>query len=108
MEAEGSNSRGLCLQQQGSLNTAGCLGTDRVFDGCASCLAGRFARDNCPAYLIKENFLALKNGLIDNLHICTGTFLDALTSRTFTKARAHLTCCRSTLLWAHTAVTRVY
>jgi hypothetical protein len=58
--------------------------------------AGRFARDNCPAYLIKENFLALKNGLIDNLTICTGTFLDALTSRTYTKARAlckTLLCC---------------
>ena len=52
------------------------------------CCAGRFARDNCPAYLIKENFTALKNGLIDNLTITTGTFMEALTARTYTKARA--------------------
>lgn len=70
----------------------------RTFDGVArtshlrkdnyfyyNCLTGRFARDNCPSYLVKENFLALKNGLIDNLNVMTGTFMDALTSRTYTK-----------------------
>ena len=70
----------------------------RTFDGVArnshlrkdnyfyyNCLTGRFLPDNCPSYLIKENFNALKSGLIDNLTISTGTFMDALTSRTFTK-----------------------
>ncbi|EIE24752.1 diacylglyceryl-N,N,N-trimethylhomoserine synthesis protein [Coccomyxa subellipsoidea C-169] len=70
----------------------------RTFDGAArsshlrkdnyfyyNCCTARFARDNCPSYLIKENFTALKNCLIDNLTISTGTFMDALTSRIFTK-----------------------
>ena len=74
----------------------------RTFDGAArsshlrkdnyfyyNCCTARFARDNCPSYLVKENFTALKNGLIDNLTIATGTFMDALTSRTYTKVRAH-------------------
>ena len=73
----------------------------RTFDGVArnshlrrdnyfyyNCLTGRFAPDNCPSFLIKENFTALKSGLIDNLTIVTGTFMDALTSRTYTKARS--------------------
>ncbi|CAL5226880.1 g9753 [Coccomyxa viridis] len=70
----------------------------RTFDGVArnshlrkdnyfyyNCLTGRFAQDNCPSYLIKENFTALKSGLINNLSIVTGTFMEALTSRTYTK-----------------------
>ena len=74
----------------------------RTFDGVArnshlrkdnyfyyNCLTGRFAQDNCPSYLIKENFNALKSGLINNLTIVTGTFMEALTSRTYTKV---LTC----------------
>jgi len=72
----------------------------RTFDGIArtshlrkdnyfyyNCLTGRFARDNCPSYLIKDNFLALKNGLVNNLELVTGTFMAALTSRTYTKVR---------------------
>ena len=82
----------------------------RTFDGVArnshlrkdnyfyyNCLTGRFLPDNCPSYLIKENFTALKSGLIDNLTISTGTFMDALTSRTYTKVPLSLsvsdTCC---------------
>jgi betaine lipid synthase len=72
----------------------------RTFDGVArnshlrcdnyfyyNCLRGCFAPDNCPSYLIKENFTALKSGLIDNLTIVTSTFMDALTSRIYTKVR---------------------
>ncbi len=72
----------------------------RTFDGIArtshlrkdnyfyyNCLTGRFARDNCPSYLIKDNFMALKNGLVNNLELVTGTFMAALTSRTYTKVR---------------------
>ena len=70
----------------------------RTFDGVArnshlrtdnyfyySCLAGRFTRDNCPSYLQPANFAALKDGLIDNLTIVTGTFMEQLSSRTYTK-----------------------
>lgn len=70
----------------------------RTFDGVArnshlrkdnyfyyNCLTGRFTHESCPSYLIKENFTALKSGLIDNLTIATGTFMEALTSRTYTK-----------------------
>ena len=72
----------------------------RTFDGIArtshlrkdnyfyyNCLTGRFAHDNCPSYLVKENFAALKAGLVNNLEIITGTFMDALKSRTYTKVR---------------------
>ena len=72
----------------------------RTFDGIArtshlrkdnyfyyNCLTGRFARDNCPSYLVKDNFAALKGGLVNNLEIITGTFMEALQSRTYTKAR---------------------
>ena len=71
----------------------------RTFDGIArtshlrkdnyfyyNCLTGRFARDNCPSYLVKDNFAALKGGLVNNLEIITGTFMEALQSRTYTKA----------------------
>lgn len=77
----------------------------RTFDGAArsshlrkdnyfyyNCCTARFARDNCPSYLVKENFTALKNGLIDNLSIVTGTFMDALTSRTYTKVGSWCSC----------------
>lgn len=70
----------------------------RIFDGVArnshlrkdnyfyyNCLTGRFAPDCCPSSLIKENFTALKNGLVNNLTICSGTFMQALTARTYTK-----------------------
>ncbi len=70
----------------------------RTFDGAArsshlrkdnyfyyNCCTARFARDNCPSYLVKENFTALKNGLIDNLTIATGTFMDALTRGQYSK-----------------------
>ena len=72
----------------------------RTFDGIArtshlrkdnyfyyNCLTGRFARDNCPSYLVQDNFAALKGGLVNNLEIITGTFMEALQSRTYTKAR---------------------
>jgi S-adenosylmethionine-diacylglycerol 3-amino-3-carboxypropyl transferase len=43
-------------------------------------LEGRYTRDCCPAYLKLDNFLALKNGLVDRIrtHTCTVTeFLHA-------------------------------
>jgi betaine lipid synthase len=70
----------------------------RTFDGVArnshlrtdnyfyySCLTGHFSKDNCPSYLEKANFEALKAGAIDRLTIMTSTFMEQLCARTFTK-----------------------
>lgn len=59
------------------------LATDNYFY--YSCLTGRFTKSNCPSYLKEENFEALKAGAIDNLNIVTSTFMEQLSSRTFTK-----------------------
>ncbi len=46
----------------------------------------RFARDNCPAYLVEKNFQALKDRkLIKNLNIVSGTFMSALEQRKYSK-----------------------
>jgi hypothetical protein len=37
---------------------------------------------------VEENFEKLKNGMIDKLQIVTGTFVDQLKSRTYTKVLA--------------------
>ncbi len=50
-----------------------------------NCLTGKFLRDNCPSYLREANFTKLKAGPIDRLNICTGTFLDELKARKYTK-----------------------
>lgn len=75
----------------------------RTFDGVArnshlrtdnyfyySCLTGHFSKDNCPSYLEKANFEALKAGAIDHLTIMTSTFMEQLCARTFTKVHMHL------------------
>lgn len=49
-------------------------------------LLGRFARDNCPAFLEEQNCTYLREDALDRLEIVTGTFLDQLQSRPFTKA----------------------
>ena len=48
-------------------------------------LAGRFARDCCPAYLTPSGFAALKQGALDALHIENGFFLPTLNARRYTK-----------------------
>ena len=48
---------------------------------------GRFLRDNCPTYLKPDSFKQLKAGGTGRLDVRTGTFLDALRSDHFTKAR---------------------
>ena len=48
-------------------------------------LTGRYDKNNCPAYLKPENFRALKDGLIDNLHIRNNYFLDELRDGTYDK-----------------------
>ena len=53
-----------------------------------NCLTGRFARDNCPSYLLKDNFSALKSGLLERLTISTRFFLDELRARKFTRVGA--------------------
>lgn len=50
-----------------------------------SCLMGRFARDNCPSFLRQDNFEILKASNLDQLSIFSGTFMEALSQRTYTK-----------------------
>lgn len=50
-----------------------------------NCLTGHFLRDNCPAYLTPAGFKTLQDGAIERLAVVTGTFLDALRSRKYTK-----------------------
>ena len=50
-----------------------------------SCCTGKFARDNCPSWMLPANFQKLKDGAIDRLEIMNGVFMDALRSRRFTK-----------------------
>lgn len=52
-----------------------------------NCLTGKFRRDNCPSYLVEENFKKLKAGVIDGLTVATGTFMDELQARKYTKVR---------------------
>jgi hypothetical protein len=52
-----------------------------------NCITGHFLRDNCPSYLREENFMRLQDGLIDNLTIASGFFLDELRARKYTKVR---------------------
>ena len=48
-------------------------------------LTGRYTKENCPAYLKYDNFIALKQGLIDNLYISTDLFLNELQQHTYDK-----------------------
>ncbi|KAL6768795.1 BTA1 [Auxenochlorella protothecoides x Auxenochlorella symbiontica] len=70
----------------------------RVFDGVVrgyslrddncfyyNCLAGRYARNNCPAYLTPHGFANLKQGALDSLQIHTGFFLPTLNKRKYSK-----------------------
>jgi hypothetical protein len=50
-----------------------------------NCLTGKFLRDNCPSYLREANFNKLKAGIIDRLTVATGTFLDELKARKYSK-----------------------
>jgi len=52
-----------------------------------NCLQGRFLRDNCPAFLRRENAARLKSseGLLDRLTVASGYFLDELNARTYDK-----------------------
>ena len=59
------------------------LRTDNYFYLC--CLLGRFTRECCPAYLKPDAAARLGGGLVDRLTVATGTFMDALTSRTYDK-----------------------
>lgn len=45
----------------------------------------KYTKDNCPAYLKYDNFMALKSGLIDNLYISTDFFLNELQQRKYDK-----------------------
>lgn len=45
----------------------------------------RFARDNCPSYLVEKNFDELKAGRLDGLNIFSGTFMDAVKQRQYSK-----------------------
>ena len=46
----------------------------------------RFARNNCPSYLEETNFRSLKDDdLISRLNIVSGTFMEALNQRKYTK-----------------------
>eukprot|EP00884_Botryococcus_braunii_P001650 jgi/Botrbrau1/11486/Bobra.0360s0013.1 len=89
-----------CKQYQLILNDGLKMSTyaARVMDGVAknshlrkdnyfyyNCALGKYSRDNCPSYLVEENFNRLKASLIDKLVIVTGTFVDQLKSRTYTK-----------------------
>lgn len=47
----------------------------------------RFARDNCPSYLVEKNFNELKAGRLEGLNIFSGTFMDALKQRQYSKVR---------------------
>ncbi|KAL4857543.1 DNA mismatch repair protein 6 [Chlorella vulgaris] len=70
----------------------------RCFDGVAAsshlrgdnyfyynCMTGKFARDNCPAYLTPSGFQALKGGALEALTIVNGFFLPTLRARQYTK-----------------------
>lgn len=50
-----------------------------------NCMTGHFLRDNCPSYLKEENFAKLKAGMIGGLEVVTGTFMDELKARKYTK-----------------------
>lgn len=50
-----------------------------------NCITGHFLRDNCPSYLIEDNYNRLHNGLVNQLTISTGFFLDELRARKYTK-----------------------
>lgn len=47
--------------------------------------AGRYARNNCPAYLTPHGFANLKQGALDSLQIHTGFFLPTLNKRKYSK-----------------------
>lgn len=47
--------------------------------------AGRYAHDNCPAYLTREGFAKLKSGAVDKLHVVTDFFLPTLCKRQYSK-----------------------
>ena len=63
------------------------------------CCCCRFASDNCPSYLVEKNFNELKAGRLDGLNIFSGTFMDALKQRQYSKVGAayesasHAHCC---------------
>jgi S-adenosylmethionine-diacylglycerol 3-amino-3-carboxypropyl transferase len=42
-------------------------------------VTGRYARESCPEYLKRENFLRLKAGLVENIEVFTGTVTERLT-----------------------------
>jgi betaine lipid synthase len=50
-----------------------------------NCVTGHFLRDNCPSYLVEDSYNRLHNGLINQLTISTGFFLDELRARKYTK-----------------------
>ncbi|GFH11752.1 uncharacterized protein HaLaN_07305, partial [Haematococcus lacustris] len=50
-----------------------------------NCLTGKFLRDNCPSYLKETGFRQLKAGAIEGLTVATGTFMDELKARMYTK-----------------------
>ncbi|KAJ9529578.1 hypothetical protein QJQ45_013915 [Haematococcus lacustris] len=50
-----------------------------------NCLTGKFLRDNCPSYLKEAGFRQLKAGAIERLTVATGTFMDELKARMYTK-----------------------
>ena len=64
-----------------------------------NCLTGKFLRDNCPSYLREEGFNKLKAGVIDRLTVATGTFLDELKARKYTKVGAYERCGPAGLAW---------
>ena len=41
-------------------------------------LTGRYTRESCPEYLKEDNFLRLKDGLVDNVSVHTATVTDVL------------------------------
>lgn len=45
----------------------------------------RFARDNCPSFLVEGNFNELKAGKLTGLNIFSGTFMQALLQRKYSK-----------------------
>jgi betaine lipid synthase len=46
---------------------------------------GKFIKENCPSYLKPDNFKMLKDGAVSKLEVVTGTFMEALMSRKYTK-----------------------
>lgn len=65
-----------------------------------NCITGHFLRDNCPSYLREENYNRLHNGVINNLTISTGFFLEELRARKYTKVRTLCKCCSKVFLAA--------